>query len=191
MMVKKHGNVGSWRKNDYWTLAAFFILATILTWGIHEFAHWLTGRILGYDMWITFNQVGLVQGEYSSVWHQSLVAMAGPIVTWLQAVVVLLFIRQSGKLWPYSFLFLAFWMRTVAMLISFLSNPNDEAKVSLLLGLPMWVLPAISVIFLLVLTVMGSRALKVGWKGNLVSYVMASLMTAVVVFSDQLLFFSN
>lgn len=190
-MMAAQNDSRSWQTRDYWQLAAGFILAAILTWGIHEGAHWMMGNVLGYDMWITFNQVGLVQGEYQSDFHQILVSLAGPIITWLQAIGALLLIRRSGNLWIYSFLFLAFWMRAMAMGISFLANPNDEARVSLLLGLPMWVLPAISVIFLLVLTYQGSKLLNVGWKGNVVSYVMASLMSATIVFADQLFFFAK
>ena len=189
-MAEKNGS-RRWDKRDYWHLAGSFIFAAILTWGIHESAHWLMGSMLGYDMWITFNQVGLVQGEYKSDFHQMLVSMAGPIVTWLQAIGALLLIHRNGNLWIYSFLFLAFWMRAMAMGISFLTNPNDEASVSLLLGLPMWVVPAVSVTFLLVLTYQGSRLLNVGWKGNVVAYLMASLMSAIIVFSDQFLFFAK
>ncbi len=190
-MTAENSGSRRWAKRDYWQLAGSFIFAAILTWGIHEGAHWLMGSVLGYDMWITLNQVGLVQGEYASDFHQILVSMAGPIITWLQAIGAFLFIRRSEHLWIYAFLFLTFWMRAMAMGISFLTHPNDEASVSLLLGLPMWVVPAISVIFLLVLTYQGSRLLNVGWKGNLVSYLMASLMSTIIVFSDQFLFFGK
>ena len=190
-MATTKSDIYLWRTTDYLILAAYFFPAAVLTWGIHEYAHWLMGRVLGYDMWITFNQVGLVQGNYDTDLHQILVSMAGPIVTWLQALVALFLIRRTRHLWSYSFLFLAFWTRALALTISFLSNPNDEARVSLLLGLPMWIVPAISVIFLLALTYFGSRSLRAGWKGNAIAYVMASLVSAIVVFSDQLLFFTN
>ena len=178
----------SWSGNDYLILALSFIPAAIVSWGIHEFAHWLTGGVLGYDMWISFNQVGLVEGKYDSKLHEFLVAMAGPFVTWIQAVVTLIFIFRFRQLWIYSFLFLTLWSRALAFGISYISNPNDEAGASLLVGLPMWVLPALSVIFLFVLTFLGSRRLKAGWKGNLLAYLMASIVTAVIVFSDQILF---
>ena len=190
-MATEKSGVNLWQKNDYLILAAYFIPATVLTWGIHEYAHWLMGRALGYDMWITFNQVGLIQGDYDSNLHQILLSMAGHIVTWLQAIVILFFIRRRRHLWLYSFLFLAFWTRILAMIISLLSNPNDEARASLLLGLPMWIMPTISVMFLLILTYFGDRSLRPGWKGNVIAYVMASLMTTAVVFSDQVLFFTN
>lgn len=177
-----------WQRPDYWILAVSFIPAAIVTWGLHESVHFLTGIGLGYDMWITFNQVGLVEGQYDSNMHEIMVAMAGPIATWIQAVLAFLVIRRFRTLWTYSFLFLACWMRAVAMGISFIANPNDEASASVLMGLPMWVLPSLSVLMLLALTFAGSRAIKAGWKGNVIAYAMASLVTAAVVFSDQLLF---
>ena len=188
-MGSARGGMDSWRAADYSWLAACFVPAVLATWGVHEGAHWLMGTTLGYDMWITFNNAGPVRGAYDTTVHRALVGMAGPAATWLQAIAALLLIRRLRALWTYSFLFLALWMRFLAFCISYISNPNDEASVSLLLGLPMWVLPAVSVALLATLTYMGRRSLMVGWKGNVLSYVMASLVSAVVVFSDRLLFF--
>lgn len=190
-MEKTKSGIRKWRAFDYWMLAVCFFPAAVFTWGVHEYAHWLMGGILGYEMWITFNQAGPVQGNYDSDWHQILIAMAGPIVTWVQAVLALFLICWSRQLWMYSFLFLALWMRTVAMIISLVSNPNDEARVSLLIGLPVWVVPVISVALMFALTYVGSRSLKAGWRSNVVAYVMASVVTVIVVFSDQLLFTNN
>ena len=114
--------------------------------------------------------------------------MAGPFVTWIQAVVAWFFIVKRANIPLYAFLFLAFAMRAVAMGISFVSKPNDEAGVSLLLGLPMWLLPSISVAFLLGLTISGSKRLGVGWKGNAVAYVMTSVVSTMVVLLDGLIF---
>lgn len=170
-------------------LAAAFIPAAVVTWGLHEFAHWAMGTALGYDMWMTFNKAGLIRGqEYASAWHQGLVGIAGPAITVLQGVLAFVWVRKSGKLWTYAFLFLTFWMRLIAMCISFFVNPNDEAEVGLMLGLPMWILPTVIVLGLLTLTYMGSRRLNVGWKGNMLAYAMASFVTAVIVFSDAYLF---
>ena len=177
-----------WTRSDYVSFAIWFIPAGVVTWGLHEAAHWTTGKLLGYEMWITFNQVGLDEGAYTSTFHEVLVGMAGPFVTWIQGVVAWLLIRKEGHIRFYSFLFLAFWMRTVAMVLSFISLPNDEAGVSLLLGLPMWILPSVSVTFLLFLTVSASRHIGAGWRGNSLAYVMASLVTTLVVVLNERLF---
>jgi hypothetical protein len=75
-------------------------------------------------------------------------------------------------------------MRAVALGISVVSQPNDEARISLELGLPLWLLPGIAVTLLLVLTVIGSRTVRAGWTGNIIAYVMASLLSTAIVFLD-------
>ena len=176
------------KANEYLWLALAFLPAAVVTWGIHEFAHWFAGTALGYEMWISFNRVGLVSGEYEPAWHANIVSAAGPMITWIQAVLVLLAIRRWNFLWLYSFLYLTVWTRALAMGISFIAHPNDEARISLDLGMPIWLLPAVSVLFTLSLTWLGSRYLKVGWKGQLLAYVMASIVSTIVVMSDQVLF---
>ena len=179
-------NTTSWKNLSI--LAASFVPAAVVSWGVHEYAHYATGIILGYDMWISLNKAGPTQGHYDAVTHEFMVAMAGPIVTWIQALVAVVAIRWWRELWIYAYLFLTFWSRALAMIISFVSNPNDEAKASLLIGLPMWVLPTLSVGITFLLTFYGSRLLQVGWKGNAIAYVAASLVTAAIVFADQLFF---
>jgi hypothetical protein len=179
----------AWTGKDYALLFFAFFPAAILTWGIHEAAHYFMGRALGYDMWISFNQVGLVAGDYDSLLHRNLVSVAGPVITAIQAVLAWWFIRRSDALWAYSLVFLTVWTRALAMFISLTGDANDEARISLSLGLPLWVLPSISVAFMLVFTVLASRSLRVGWKGNLVAYFGASIVTTLIVFSDQFLFF--
>ena len=80
-------------------------------------------------------------------------------------------------------------MRAAALGISIVSQPNDEARISLELGLPLWLLPGIAVTVLLALTVIGSRMVKAGWTGNVIAYVMASLLSAAIVFLDPGPFF--
>ena len=174
--------------NQLLVLSLWFVPAAVVTWGIHEFAHYATGILLGYDMWITFNHAGPVQGHFDADFHEVAVAMAGPVVTWVQAVVVLQWIRNSRKQFLYPLLFLTLWSRALAAIFSFISHPNDEAKASVLVGLPMWVLPALSVGLMFATTFYGSRILKMGWKGNTVSYIAASIVTAAIVFSDEWLF---
>ena len=170
-----------WTKSDYINLALWFIPAAIVTWGIHEVTHWATGELLGYEMWITFNQAGPVIGSYESTFDNIIVAISGPVITLIQAIVALALIKRLSQPRIYSFLFMAFYIRFIAMGISFVSHPNDEAAVSILMGLPMWVIPTIFVTILFVLTFIGSKQLGVGWKGNLVSYVMASIMALSLI----------
>ena len=160
-------------------------IAAVVTWGAHELAHFLTGRWLGYEMWLSINQAGLVAGEYASDRDRMLVAMAGPLVTYVQAGVSLGWIRKrtprAGLAYP--FLFFALFMRLTAFAVG-IRNPNDEARTSLDLGLPVWGLPAVVVGLLLVMTIVGSRTLRVGWRTNGLLYLAASGLTALIVFGD-------
>ena len=69
-------------------------LAAAVTWGVHELFHYLAGRVLGYPMWLSMNQVGIVDGDYASRGDKMTVAMAGPLVTYLQAACALWLIRS-------------------------------------------------------------------------------------------------
>ena len=65
------------------------------------------------------------------------------------------------------------------------------AVTSELLGLSPWTLPGVVVTLLLLLTIAGSRRLRMGWRGNVVAYVMSSIVTAAIVFTDQSALFSK
>ena len=173
------------KKRPWAAYALMFIPAALVTWLLHEFAHWQMGEALGYDMWMSLNGGGLEGGgAYDSALDRSLVDAAGPLITYILAIAALALIRTTGSLLLYPFLFLQFYMRAVALGISLMSKPNDEARISLELGLPLWLLPGIAVTLLLALTVIGSRTVKAGWTGNVIAYVMASLLSAAIVFLD-------
>ncbi|MDH3990542.1 MAG: hypothetical protein OEV34_15515 [Gammaproteobacteria bacterium] len=185
-MITKRVEGMTARKNRPWvTYALMFIPAALVTWLSHEFAHWQMGEALGYDMWISLNGGGLAgEGSYDSPLDRSLVDAAGPLLTYILAIGALALIRMTRSLLLYPLLFLQFYMRAVALGISVVSQPNDEARISLELGLPLWLLPGIAVTLLLVLTVIGSRTVRAGWTGNIIAYVMASLLSTAIVFLD-------
>ena len=165
--------------------ALMFVPAALLTWLAHEFAHWQMGEALGYDMWMSFNRAGIAgEGSYDSTLDRLLVTAAGPLLTYIFAIGALALISTFRSLLLYPFLFLQFWMRAVALGISVVNQPNDEARISLELGLPLWLLPGIAVTLLLALTVIGSRMVRAGWTGNIIAYLMASLLSAAIIFLD-------
>jgi hypothetical protein len=190
VFTKKGEGVTASKKMTWVAYALMFIPAALLTWLPHEFAHWQMGEALGYDMWMSLNGGGLEGGgAYDSALDRSLVDAAGPLITYILAIAALALIRTTRSLLLYPFLFLQFYMRAVALGISVVSQPNDEARISLELGLPLWLLPGIAVTLLLALTVIGSRTVKAGWTGNVIAYVMASLLSAAIVFLDPGPFF--
>lgn len=166
-----------------WRHIPLFIVVTIVTYLVHEGAHWLAGEMLGYDMWVNVNSAGLASGEYRSEWHQQLVSAAGPLMTLTQAVTAFVFVRKFKAISAFAILFAALMMRFVAMLVS-LNNPNDEARVSEWLGLGPWTLHILIVAILLGLTLKGGAYLKLGWWSYALAYLAVSLGLAAVVMGE-------
>ena len=155
------------------TSAAFYgvlAFATIATTVFHESAHFGMGLALGHEMAMSFNQTHAVSAASVSARDAMLIAAAGPAVTISQAAIAFVLIRGRAQMMAYPFLFAAWFMRFAAAIVS-LSHPNDEARLSIDLLGGMWWLPAAVVLGLLVLVWSASRRLKLGWKTNLVCYL--------------------
>ena len=162
------------------------VIAAVITFAVHEAAHWAAGVALGHDMVISLNGVAGGPGVELPVRDAFIVTAAGPAVTVLQALVAFALIRSRGALLAYPFLFAAWFMRFAAAFVS-VSHPNDEASMSLQLGWGQWLLPITTVLALLVLTWLGARRLRLGWTTNTTSYVLCSLLFAAIVFGDAAL----
>jgi hypothetical protein len=160
------------------------LAASILTFVLHELAHWSAGELLGYDMRMSLNAAEPRSGDFDSARHGFLVAAAGPAFTALQALAAFVLIRRKGLLLAYPVLFGACFMRFAALVVS-VSHPNDEARMSMHLGWNMWALPVLMVACLSALTWAGSRRLSVGWRANLASYLICSAVSASIVLADM------
>lgn len=159
-------------------------VVVIVTMVLHEIAHWVAGEALGYDMFFQLTKAGLVDGTWRNDYEQALVSIAGPVFTfWLGLVGAWLAIVKKVR-FGYELIFTAFMQRAIAMGLSAFTIPNDEARVSLFLGLDWWVVPLVFVVPLLALTVWASRALKFGFVVNFMCYVTVSLAFTLVVFAD-------
>ena len=75
-------------------------------------------------------------------------------------------------------------MRAVAAGVSAF-NPNDEARISDMLGFGPLLLPGLVVLVLLIPTVIASRHLRLSWTVNASAYVVSSLVAAAVVGLDM------
>lgn len=157
------------------------LIATFL---VHEFAHWAMGIALGHEMVATLNAVSPVGAV--SRGHLLLIAAAGPLVTVAQGIAGFWMVRRSRSHAGFALLYAAFFMRLLAAGVS-VFNPNDEAKISQLLGLGAWTLPALVVGGLFWLVVMASRALRLTFRDQLLYYVVASLAVTLVVGLDHVL----
>lgn len=167
--------------------AGFYVtlfLVGIGTFLVHEFAHWITGVALGHDMVATPNHVW--SRAPMSTWDQALVSAAGPLVTVVQGVVGFWLVGSRRSLFGFALLYMAFFMRLLAAGIS-LFNPNDEARISQLLGLGAWTLPVAVVVGLLVLLVSASRRLQLGVRDQFFCYLTASIVVSLIVGADMML----
>ena len=158
------------------------LLIFLMTFVIHEGAHWAMGEALGYDMEVSINRAGPVSAE-PTPFHAMLISAAGPVVTFLQAVIALILIGRTQAVFWFLTLFSAFFMRVMAFGVSFL-NYNDEARISLFLGWHWWLLPLLVVSTLLLLTIQGSRKLGLGWKSWGLGWIVLSFGAAGIIFSE-------
>jgi len=168
------------------TYILIILLATVFSWLLHEFAHWLTGTLLGNTMAMTFNTGYPVSGNYLASSHENIVSIAGPLVTLLQAVVVFLIMKYRNAARLYPFLFVCFYMRLLAAVLSIL-NPNDEARVSMDLGLGKFTLHIIMVAVLFLLVYFTASRYRFSKKYNAATLGFIVLFSSTIVLSDQAL----
>lgn len=169
----------------YRKLAITVFIVGIGAFLVHETFHWLAGTLLGYPMQMSLNRAW--SSAPFTLAHSMLISGAGPLVTYLQAAIGYLLVRSRASLVGFAMVYIAFFMRLVAMAVS-VFNPNDEARISRDLGLGQWTLPAIAVGALLLLTVLASRRLRLTWREQVVCYLAASVVVTLFVGADMLFF---
>lgn len=168
--------------------APFFlwlVLVFLITNLLHEAGHWLMGAALGMDMKFSLN--GVRNLSPTEPWQRALANGAGPLVTIAQAIVAYVVVRRSASLKAFAFLYAAAFMRMAAGLVSVL-HPNDEARLSMYLGLGKWTLPVLVAVGLIVLAIQGSKRFKLTWKDHVVCYLVASLAVSAIVALDRFVF---
>ena len=163
---------------------AVLALVAVATYLVHEAAHWIVGAALGYPVSYGINSVipGAPMTPSDHIWMSA----AGPAVTVVIALIAFVMVMRRHSLTAYAVLYFALFMRLVATGVS-VFNPNDEARISQLLGWGTWTLPAIVLILLGVLTVIASRKLRLSWKVNALAYVVSSVVATVMVGLDMVL----
>jgi uncharacterized membrane protein len=165
----------------YILISAF---AVIFTWEVHELAHFLTGESLGYAMGMTLNSAFPVKNRFDMEWHYHLISAAGPFITLVQAVVISLLMRSMHRSRIFPFLFICFYMRFQATIISFF-NANDEARISKWLGIGKFTLPLIvtAILFWMVYSITKKYRFSSDfiWWNILFAIVFCSL----IILSDQ------
>lgn len=175
-------------RNDRPPLDRRFYLALVLvgpiTYLIHEGAHWIVGRALGLD--VSFSLNGVTPRSGATEAQMLALSAAGPAITYAQALLAYLAVRREANSVAFAFLLWAAFMRVVATGISVVL-PNDEARVSLVLGAGYWTLPIITSGTLCYLAWAGSRMFDARARDYVTSYLVLSAVTAGIVFGDQYL----
>jgi len=170
------------------TISSRYILITFIavaaSWVLHEFAHWVAGELLGYEMGMSLNKTFPVGGSYTNAWHYQVISAAGPVFTLIEALIVFFIMQRKKIIVLYPFLFTSFYMRLFAAVISIL-NPNDEARISKAIGLGTYTLPIIMVAILSFLVYKISVKYHFSRKFSLINLGLVVLFSSVIILTDQ------
>lgn len=156
------------------------MLATFL---VHEAAHGLAGAAFGYDMEVGSNHARPVEGAAAAD-HATLISAAGPAVTALGAILVL--ISGWRMLLAFQIVLAAFLMRLLASAVSVM-NPNDEMRISMSLGWHPWALPVSVTAFLFLAMLLVAAGARPGWKSIGLSLLGAIAAVALATAGESLL----
>ncbi len=158
--------------------------AVIVSWLIHEFAHWSTGEILGNEMRMTLNKCYPQAGKYAEDWHGTIISAAGPVITLIQAFIFYALLRRSSNKLLFPFLLTSLYMRTLAGAVSFI-NLNDEGRVSRDLGLGPFVLPLLvfGILFYLVYSTVTTK--RYDTKFITMTTLLIMLFSSILILLDQ------
>ncbi|MFD0862139.1 hypothetical protein ACFQ1M_07955 [Sungkyunkwania multivorans] len=161
------------------------MMAVIVTWLLHEFAHWLVSELLGYESIMRINSVSRMEGQDPIGIHDMYIAAAGPLVTIIQAFIVYYILRANNwNKYLYPLLFIPFYMRLMAGFMNFIKH-NDEGRISTFFELGTFTIP-ILVIALLFLLVYGvSKKYKLHWKFQLATTIFVMISSSILILADQ------
>jgi hypothetical protein len=186
---QKNTAVSAWEvPGDFSTGLAYVLAAAaavFVTFLLHEAIHWVAGELLGNDMRMTLNSAYPVSGSYLEIWHTGIVSAAGPLFTLIQAVVVYLLMQRNRSALLYPFLLSPFLMRVLALFMNFI-NPQDEGRISQMLGLGLLTLPILVCTPLFFLTLRASQRRKYGWKLNAISVFLIILFSSILILASQM-----
>lgn len=161
---------------------AWLVATGLATYLMHEGAHWVTGAALGHEMLFGLNVVRPVGPV--TLRDATLISAAGPLFTLVQGIVTFALFRKTGNVIAFALLLWAAFMRLIAWGISWLSAPNDEARVGVALGVGPWAFHALVSIILVVLGALAIRQRGSDrWELGL-SYVVLSLVSTAIVMTD-------
>ena len=172
------------KKLDLKYLIVLFV-AIIMTFVFHEFGHWLFGTLTGHKMIMTLNHASPVDTEFTSNLAEYFMKSGGPLFSILQAIIFLFAIKhKTDNYYLYPFVFAPILMRIITIFLTLLT-PQDEAQISIFLGLGTWTIPLIVALFLLFVGYLSNKQLNINWKFNVVNGLIGGIYIFIVLFIDQ------
>jgi len=160
-------------------------VAVLFTWIIHEYTHWLTSELLGYDSIMRINGVSPIPGQNPTDWHKIYISASGPLITILQGLFVFSFLKNKNwNKYLYPLLVTAFYMRFLAGLMNFIL-PNDEGRIGVFLGIGPFSLSILisSILFFMIYKI--SKMHKLHWKFQLATVLLVITVSSILILSDQ------
>jgi len=171
------------------TLSIKYILlifvAVMFTWIFHEFGHWLSYKLMGFEPYLSLNKVGIRGNDLPNTTQYLWATAAGPIITLLQAIVAYLILTQKGwNKYVYPFVLIPFYMRFLAGIMNIIS-PNDEGVISLHFGLGLFTISILLSLLLFGLVHAVSKKYQLTPKFHLWTTLLVMLFSSLVIVSDQ------
>jgi hypothetical protein len=159
-------------------------IAVFVSWVLHELAHWAVGEYLGYEMGMALNSSFPLSMQYSHDSHYQIISAAGPIFTLLQALIIFALMLNKKVVLFYPFLFVCFYMRLFAFVIS-IRHANDEARISSALNIGKYTLPLLVTTFLFLLVYKISKLYKFNFKFNLANLGLTIFFSSIIILVDM------
>jgi len=160
----------------------FLVTATMHI--LHEAAHGLAAKVLGYDILANINSVALVPEAHAMQIDANIITAAGPLLTIVLALGAYILARRTRRSIAIVIVFVAAIMRLLAAGVSAFS-PNDEARLGIALSVGYWTIHAIVVLFLSCLFIKLYMRYSLGWRWLLFAYLGSSVAFTSIVFLEQ------
>ena len=153
---------------------------------VHELAHAVAAKLLGYDVIMGLNIVALDNQVYASRTDAMIVSIAGPVVTFLIALTAAIVSHKRQSIVAFWIVLTATFQRILAQIVS-LGNPNDEMRVSIDLGVGDWTLPGFSIALFVILSIWAWQGPKPKPLLFFIAWIGMSIGFSMAVFGDRIL----
>ena len=170
--------------NNKFKMLLMFIPVAYFSFFFHELGHWTIGELLGNDLTLRLNGVSTKHGgDYLENTHLP-ITLGGVCFTLLLTIIFWGVIEKCKLIYAYPFVFFNFFMRLFPQIMNF--DVQDEAKISMLLGIGKYTIAIIVLISMFLITLRASYVLKLNYKDNLLCVIASLICVILVVITDNL-----